>query len=517
MDADRPPSTARRLPSLWLGHLLAFGLLFALVLGWFFVQTRQAQRVFLEDAGTHARLLTDAVILHARGALLAERVTADILTRFLGNSARFVVYLDGVAPFRADELSAFADEAGLSVIRIVRADSVVQGPDNWQPDEPLDCGRLNRLIRLEAAHAILLGVTDERQGCVLVGLDSRHTEALEAAIGLPRALAAVAELPGVAEVRLEGEPRGEIAPPEILEPPQIAMRQLPDGRTVAEASAAVAGARLLLDLDAGPLLTMRARLWWQFLGFVLVLGVAGGLGAALLYRHQRAHERQLLDYARRLSRQREEAGLGRAAAAIAHEIRNPLNVMAMGLQRLQLEAGELDAAHRRLLDLVLQALQRTNGTVAGLLDYARPLRPRRERIALDTLVADQLSLYQSRIARDEIALDLRPATWTDGDPDLLRQVLDNLLRNALEADGDPCALEIRVWRAEDGAHLCVANNGLTLDASEVERILEPWFTTKTHGTGLGLAISRRIVIAHGGGLTLDVPRPGRLRVCLTLP
>ncbi|WP_242445594.1 hypothetical protein [Chromatium okenii] len=136
MDAESDGFTEvplRHLPSPWLGHLLVFGLLFALVFGWFFVQTRQAQQVFLEDASARARLLTDAVMLHTRGALLAERVTADILTRFLGNSARFVAYLDGVAPFRADELSAFADEAGLSVIRLIRAEGIVQGPQNGNP------------------------------------------------------------------------------------------------------------------------------------------------------------------------------------------------------------------------------------------------------------------------------------------------------------------------------------------------------------------------------------------------
>ncbi|WP_338115959.1 ATP-binding protein [Thiocystis violacea] len=516
--SDRPDSGRRRLPPPWLGHLLVFGLLFALVLGWFFVQTRQAQRVFLEDAGAHARLLTDAVILHARNALLAERVTADILTRFLGNSARFVVYLDGVEPFRSDELSAFADEAGLSVIRVIRADGVVQGPADWAPDEALDCARLDQLLRLASTHTILFGVADIRgQGCVLVGLDSRHTEALEAAIGLPKALESVAGLPGVVEVRLEGEPRAEPSPATRADPPRIAMRRLDDGRTVAEASAPVAGARLLLDLDAGPLLAMRERLWRQFLGFVLVLGLTGGIGAWILYHHQRAHERQLLDYERRLSRQREEAGLGRAAAAIAHEIRNPLNAMAMGLQRLQLEADELLPGHRRLVDLVLEAVRRTNTTVSGLLDYARPLRPRRERVALDVLVADQLSLYQARLGDAGIALDPSPGTWALGDPDLLRQVLDNLLRNALEADGGASSLEIRVWRADGFAHLSVANDGLELAAGELERILEPWFTTKTTGTGLGLAISQRIITAHGGRLTLETPRPGRLRVGIALP
>ena len=78
-------------------------------------------------------------------------------------------------------------------------------------------------------------------------------------------------------------------------------------------------------------------------------------------------------------------------------------------------------------------------------------------------------------------------------------------------------LEVRVWRAADLACLSVANDGLELNAGEVERILEPWFTTKPAGTGLGMAISQRILAAHGGQLALEVPRPGRLRVLLSLP
>jgi hypothetical protein len=269
--------------------------------------------------------------------LVAEEATATIVTRFLGGSARFVDYLDGIAPFRPEELRAFATEAGLSAIRIVRPEGLVQGPEDWNPGEPLDCSRLDRLLRLHSAHTILLGVARSvGSGCVLVGMDSRQTEALESAIGLPRALESVATLPGVVSVRLEGKPRSELtssalAPtsaegdsPEASLPP-VSLRNLADGRTVAQASAPVAGARLLVDLDAGPLLAIRSRLWTEFLGFALGLGLTGGIGTWILYRHQRAHEDQLLGYERRLSRQREEAGLGQAAASIAHEIRNPLN------------------------------------------------------------------------------------------------------------------------------------------------------------------------------------------------
>ena len=314
----------RRLPPPWIGHLLVFGFLFALFLIWFLVQARQAQRAFLEDASAHAGLLTDAVVLHARGAVLAEDVTASILTRFLGNAARFVAYLDDISPFRSDELAGFAEESGLTAIRIARGDATVQGPADWRPGEPLDCRRRDQLIRLRSASTVVYAVgRASGPGCILVGMDSRRTDALESAIGLSKALAGVARLPGVVSVRLDGEPRRGAEGIPASPPPTVWIQTLASGRVVARASATVDGARLVLDLDAGPLLAMRERLRLQSLGFVLVLVLAGGLGAWLLYRHQRAYERQLLDYERRLSRQREEASLGQAAAGVAHEIRNP--------------------------------------------------------------------------------------------------------------------------------------------------------------------------------------------------
>lgn len=519
-DAVDAEPTRERLPPPWLGHLLVFGLLFALVLGWFFWQTRQAQRLFEADAGEHARLLADAVTLHARGALLAEELIEALLTRVLGNSARFVDYLDDVAPFADDELAAFAAEAGLAVIRIQRADIQVQGPRDWHAGRELGCETLERLVRLPERQVILFGVArSQNDGCVLVGLDSRRTQALEETIRLSRALESIAALPGVRSVRLDGVARLASATSAPTELPRIQIRQATDGTLTAEASASVAGASLRLELDAGPLQRMRERLWWEFLGFVLVLAGAGGAGAWILYRHQHAHERQRLDYERRLSRQREEAGLGRAAATIAHEIRNPLNAMAMGLQRLHWEADELSDEHRRLLDVVQQALKRTNGTVSGLLDYARPIRPKPVPVALGRLVAEQLELYTAAFSAAGWRLDthVQDDAWIAADPDLLRQVLDNLLRNVIETETNAGVLEIQVQRRTDGVELSLTNGGLTIAPDELERLLEPWFTTKTHGTGLGLAISRRIIVAHGGTLDLRVPRPDHLRVSLRLP
>jgi len=499
---------------------LVFGALCLLVVAWFSFQTRQAQHAFLEDAAGRARMLADAVGLHARGAVLGRQVTDSILIRFLGNTARFVDYLDGVEPFQDHELTAFAAETGLAMIRIVRSTGANQGPPDWNSGGSMDCDHLDRLLLVSRTRTLVLGAPRQGQdGCVLVGMDSRPVEELRDAIGLPRALQAVATLPGVVRVTLEGELTENSLPPSGQLTPQVSIRRRSNGIQVVEARALLDGAELVVDLDAGPLARTEERLWRQFAGFALVLGLTGGLGAWLLYRYQQAHLEQLRTYEQRLSRQREEATLGQTAAAIAHELRNPLNAMAMGLQRLQMEADELSNEHRRLVAVVLEAVGRSNRSVSRLLEYARPCQPRQETVALGALGEDLLTLYTGRL--QAAGIELRKSMNMDakipGDPDLLRQVLDNLLRNALEAQPDGGWLDLQLHPVAGGLELTLANAGFHLSPEEAPRILEPWFTTRPGGTGLGLAISQRIVTAHGGRLTAMSPQPGELELRIFLP
>ncbi|MBZ4195029.1 MAG: two-component sensor histidine kinase [Candidatus Contendobacter sp.] len=507
-------------PRLWLGNLLAFGILCGLVLIGFSYQTRQAQQAFLDNAASHARLLADAVGLHARGAVLGSTLTDAMLISFLGSSARFVDYLDRVEPFRDTELAAFATEAGLAAIRIIRPEGSNQGPPDWNPGELPDCGSLNRLLPLNKVHALVFAAPRQnREGCIVVVMDSRAIEQLRDAIGLPKVLEAVAALPGVVRVALTGELAESPLDPARPAVPIVSIRGIPGGGRVVEARVSLASAELVVDLDAGPLTQTEQRLWRGFAGFAAILGLVGGLGTWLLYRYQQGHLEQLQAYEQRLSQQREEAALGQAAAAIAHELRNPLNAMAMGLQRLQMEADELSSEHRRLVAVVLEAVGRSNRSVSGLLDYARRYRPRLEPVALSQLVNDQLTLYAGSLQASGIQLrhDLALPDRVPGDPDLLRQVLDNLLKNALEAQPNGGYLNIRLVPAADGVELTLTNAGFTLPPEQAPRILEPWFSTKPGGAGLGLAISRRIITAHGGRLTVATPRPGELELRLFLP
>jgi len=128
-------------------------------------------------------------------------------------------------------------------------------------------------------------------------------------------------------------------------------------------------------------------------------------------------------------------------------------------------------------------------------------------------------LYQSQC--DELGIEVRQMiAFGDsvfGDPDLLRQVIENLIRNAIEAQREGGYLEVELKGRSQEIVLSFRNKGFPLPPDEAERIFEPYFTTKAQGTGLGASIVRRIVIAHGGRMEVQAKGGGEVEISVYLP
>lgn len=230
-------------------------------------------------------------------------------------------------------------------------------------------------------------------------------------------------------------------------------------------------------------------------------------------------ETRTRQYERQLSKEREDAALGRAAAAIAHEVRNPLNAIAMGLQRLQIEVEDLGTEHQRLLSLMFDSVQRANEIIGELLRYARPQRPQMELFSLGRVVENVLVLYKPLCT--DLGMVVRESIlFTDpvlGDANLLKQVIENLLRNAIEAQPNGGLLDIELKREEKEVVLAVRNSGFLLPQDEAMRIFEPYFSTKAQGTGLGMSIALRIVKAHGGHMDVQTNGNHHVKISVHLP
>jgi signal transduction histidine kinase len=211
------------------------------------------------------------------------------------------------------------------------------------------------------------------------------------------------------------------------------------------------------------------------------------------------------------------------AAAIAHEVKNPLagiEVMAGILKRQLTESPDAQS----ILGDIIKEAKMANVIVQEVLAFVRPIRLQVEDIALADVIRDAMTMAESHSlkANVQVRIDvpeaLRPI---QGDPHQLRQIFTNLLTNAFEAmNGSAGAVEITATSidGEDdpmpgSEHLgptiliTISDNGPGIPPEVVDRIFSPFFTTKPQGSGLGLAIVRKIVDAHDGRIDV-VQRPG---------
>ena len=224
------------------------------------------------------------------------------------------------------------------------------------------------------------------------------------------------------------------------------------------------------------------------------------------------------------------AALGEMAAAIAHEVKNPLagiEVMA-GLLKRQLADSE-DA--QQILGDIIKEAKMANAIVLEVLDFVRPIRLQVERISVADAIRDAVSMAESHVPRGDVkvTVDLpEQLPSIQGDPHQLRQIFTNLLTNAFEALGGEGAVTLVASAInEDGpaggepqgpmVQVDVTDDGPGMPADVVDKIFSPFFTTKPQGSGLGLAIVRKIVDAHDGRIDVSVLDTGGTRFRVTLP
>lgn len=207
------------------------------------------------------------------------------------------------------------------------------------------------------------------------------------------------------------------------------------------------------------------------------------------------------------------ADLGRLAAGLAHELRNPLASMSGSLELLRAQSNATDD-DRRLMDIALREAERLDELVSDFLFFARPPPPRRTTADVSVVLGDMLEVFANDPAAKGVNLyrDLSPAP-ADCDADQIRQLGWNLVLNAAQAvQGLGCKEggSIRVACRAEGAEvrIDVEDDGPGVSAADRERIFIPFFTTKERGTGLGLATVHRVVEAHGGAVTFATA-PGK--------
>ncbi len=250
----------------------------------------------------------------------------------------------------------------------------------------------------------------------------------------------------------------------------------------------------LYELSSG-----QAAYYYVYTMFMLVL--VGLLSSYLAQRLQRAGGE--LEQAHRRAAQAERmAELGKLAAGLAHEIRNPLGSISGAVQMLR--SGAEKEEDRELCDIVMRESKRLNDLVSDMMDLSKPRQPQFERTDIGKIVSDVVALAQESGRGGEDVTVTREGSshaLIRADSAQLRQLVWNLVRNAIQASA--AGGQVRV-KLEISGHvwLIVEDDGVGIDSESRIRLFDAYFTTRSQGTGLGLAVVKRIADEHDFNLTV---------------
>ncbi len=210
---------------------------------------------------------------------------------------------------------------------------------------------------------------------------------------------------------------------------------------------------------------------------------------------------------REILRSQRLASIGRLAAGVAHELRNPLSSI-KGFATYFKERYRDAPEDHQTAEIMIQEVERLDRVIGQLLEFARPMRIHRKPTNPDLLIRHTMKMVEADAQKKRIALNFAndgPMETVNIDPDRVKQILLNLYLNALEAMEEGGVLTVRLMAPAqgEGIQIIVSDTGSGIAQKDVPHLFDPYFTTKPSGTGLGLAIVHKIVESHGGEIQVD--------------
>lgn len=208
---------------------------------------------------------------------------------------------------------------------------------------------------------------------------------------------------------------------------------------------------------------------------------------------------------RDLRRSERLAALGKMAAGVAHELRNPLSSI-KGLALVLKSKFSPENDDRETADILVQEVERLNRSISELLDYARPQKLQKVDVDIHNLLNKGVSLLciDAEAAGVQMVTDF-PNTlpMVQADEDKLNQVFLNLFLNSIQAMESGGTLTVSTVKTKNSIKVIVTDTGCGIEEKNLGRVFDPYFTSKSEGTGLGMAMSAKIVEEHGGSITLE--------------
>jgi signal transduction histidine kinase len=219
-----------------------------------------------------------------------------------------------------------------------------------------------------------------------------------------------------------------------------------------------------------------------------------------------------------MSRQATLAEIGKFSMIIAHEVKNPLSIINSSLNVMKTELSIPD--NHLMMQYINDEIKRLNRLIEDFLMFARPSKPRFQLADLNQMLEHVVSMFVMQYPDEDISFRYfipdRPFNAT-ADTDLLSRGINNIIKNACEANNGRGVIDIRVNERDHCWILEVRDQGDGVNPKDIDKIFEPFYTTRSKGTGLGLAFARQVIRAHGGHVTVENIEAGGALFTVTIP
>lgn len=477
------------------------------------------------SAESRAALLTDALLGSAEQTLqashyLEEGVSAKL--RSLAHSLASAPELPG--PEQLAEIVARNEIRSISIYddtgKVVSTSSPDQTanmlPESYGCHEILHGGKAEHVFGFSEgmfceADAFGIALKLPRGGLVRVIADVAFVLNFERNVGLPALIERFRHHPDIRRldlVDMQGKP---ILPPGPVPASGTALPIV--SRTIVLHGKPVGS--FLLALEDSTLSALRGAAL-----AAITISCLLSVGFLLLLRRREFRAEELLEQKRlRDETERRSEGLARVVSGVAHEIRNPLNTLALGLESLQATCSNIPADSGpelgRRFEMLKQTVREANGLVKDLLQTTRPILPHIHTFDVHPWLEDLNLAFSTSFSQAQLSTETPNLLQISSDPELLRRLIWNLISNAAQA-GSSC---IRLSVAVDARSylMRIADNGPGLPRQIVEQLFTAGNTTRPDGTGLGLYNAFRLSVALGGTLKLAASGPAGTTFELTLP
>ncbi|MCP4745852.1 MAG: two-component sensor histidine kinase [Desulfobacteraceae bacterium] len=264
---------------------------------------------------------------------------------------------------------------------------------------------------------------------------------------------------------------------------------------------------------------------FQILAFITVSTVMFILFAVMTFVVKRGEgiiqkrAQEELKLKEQLSKAKHLSSIGEMVAGISHEIRNPLGIISSSAELLKKKMAP-DHNNLQINDIIIEESVRLNAIITDFLNYARPKTPTRYACHIEDIVSKNIKFLSSQIKKNgyHIQILYEPdLPEIKADADMLYQAFLNILINSMQAMPNGGEITIMVKAKDNHLWIRIDDQGEGIAKNVLDKIWDPFYTTKDKGTGLGLGIVKKVIEAHGGGIQLENRLQGGVRVTIWLP